>query len=90
MNQIHQYIIQKVGTEDVLSQLMEECAELAQATSKLRRCINGKNPTPVSRKQAAHNVMEEFADVAVCLQLLGISVQQGQVQKIMEDALDRI
>lgn len=89
MNANHQYIIQHVGTEEILCQLAEECMELAQAALKLRRCISGKNPTPVSSQQAAHNIVEEYADVVTCLNLISINVHQGQVQRIMEEKTAR-
>ena len=33
---------------EILAQLAEESSELAQAALKLRRAIDGKNPTPKS------------------------------------------
>lgn len=58
---------------EILAQLAEECAELAQAALKLRRAIEGINPTPVSIQQAGDRLVEEIADVIVCEnQLLGI------------------
>lgn len=58
---------------EILAQLAEECAELAQAALKLRRAIEGINPTPVSIQQAGERLVEEIADVIVCEnQLLGI------------------
>lgn len=58
---------------EILAQLAEECAELAQAALKLRRAIEGINPTPVSIQQAGDRLVEEIADVIVCEnQLLGV------------------
>lgn len=46
-------------------QLAEEASELAQAALKLRRALDGKNPTPKSVKECEENLLEELADVKV-------------------------
>lgn len=55
---------------EVLTQLAEEAAELAQAALKLRRAITGKNPTPMSKAEALDSLVEEIADVNACLACL--------------------
>lgn len=51
-----------------LTQLAEECAELAQAALKLRRALNpGGSPTPCDLTEANENMQEEVADVLVCI-----------------------
>ena len=52
---------------EILSQLAEEAAELAQAALKLRRAYTGINPTPVTRRAAYNALLEELADVYVCI-----------------------
>ena len=47
-----------------LVQLAEECAELAQASLKLVRSLDGDTPVPES--QAKAHLLEEIADVMVC------------------------
>lgn len=58
---------------EILCQLAEEASELAQAALKLRRCLDGCNPTPVHEVEAWSNLFEEIADVNVCLDQLDIS-----------------
>ena len=59
--------------EEILAQLAEEAAELSQAALKLRRAMDGTNPTPVSVQEAGNRLVEEIADVIVCEnQLLGL------------------
>lgn len=53
-----------------LIQLAEEAAELAQAAIKLTRALNGQ--TPVSEKAARDHLVEEIADVNVCVDALAI------------------
>lgn len=50
-----------------LEQLAEECSELAQAALKLARIRRGENPTPVVESAAADALLEEIADVLVCM-----------------------
>ena len=48
---------------EILAQLGEEASELAQAALKLRRALDGTNPTPKSVAECEANLMEEFADI---------------------------
>lgn len=65
----------KLTQEELLCQLAEECAELSQAALKLRRVYDGKNPTPVKMAEAYHNLLEEIADVTLCLEVLNTTPQ---------------
>lgn len=58
-------ITKHIPLEDLLIQLAEEAAELAQAASKYHRAIRGTNPTPVSQCDARLALIEEVADVNV-------------------------
>ena len=62
----------RIGEAAVLEQLAEECAELAQAALKMARIERGENPTPVTMKTAKENLLEEIADVIVCLNVLRV------------------
>ena len=57
---------------------MEECAELIQAVSKLRRIRNSDRDDSA----ATYNLVEEMADVLICLEqmqeIYGISDQELQ------------
>ena len=55
---------------EILAQLAEEAAELAQAALKLRRAIDKRNPTPVSEGRARANLYEEYGDVLNCMDQL--------------------
>ena len=84
-------IIQAKVTEDeLLCQMAEEAAELAQAALKLRRAITGKNPTPVSVEDARAALLEEIADVELCEWALRISSDhQAIINKIVGTKLRR-
>lgn len=60
----------KVGEAAVLEQLAEECTELAHAALKAARIIRRENPTPVTMQEAKENLLEEIADLNVCLAVL--------------------
>ena len=66
---------------ELLTQLAEEAAELAQAALKLRRALTGENPTPVTVTQAVHDLNEEIADVRLCA---------GQIVYINPEFLEEI
>lgn len=61
-----------LGEAEVLAQMAEEAAELAQAALKLRRAIDGKNPTPKSIEYCRKGLVEEYSDVVHCAIALGI------------------
>lgn len=64
---------------ELLAGLAEECTELAQAALKLRRVLDGSNPTPVSEADARAAFQEELDDVATCLVVLGSNWTIGGV-----------
>ena len=57
-----EYIAENLSDEDILCQIAEEAAELAQAALKLRRENTQTNPTPVSDEEAVDSIIEEYAD----------------------------
>ena len=57
-----EYIAANLSAEDILCQIAEEAAELAQAALKLRRAMTQTNPTPMSIEEAEKNLIEEYGD----------------------------
>lgn len=66
-----EYITSKVPAEQIFCQLAEECSELSQASLKMARSINGRNPTPTTMKECHAHLLEEIADVITILYILG-------------------
>ena len=64
-------IVEHIGVPALLEQLAEECCELAQASLKMARKLRDENPTPKSIEDIRDNLIEEIADVDVCLDRLG-------------------
>lgn len=61
-------ILQHYGVKDQQRQLVEECAELIQAVSKLHR-VSKPHMLQKERKQIAfHNYLEELADVEIMVE----------------------
>lgn len=58
------------GPDTQTTVCMEECAELIQAISKLKR-YNPEDPNnKVGRKELIENLTEEMADVLICIDML--------------------
>ena len=74
---------------ELLCQLAEEAAELAQAALKERRTLTNENPTPVSYAAARNNLIEEVADVFVCLSELLELHDWEEVANIREEKENR-
>ena len=64
---------------EILAQLAEEASEMAQAALKLRRALDGTNPTPKSVVECLENIQEEMADVFVCLTMFGKSAERDGI-----------
>ncbi len=60
----------KLSDPELLAQLAEEAAELAQAALKMRRVMDRSNPTPVTFQEAHNNLLEEICDVETCVAAL--------------------
>lgn len=58
--------------------LGEEAAELAHAALKLARRLRGDNPTPVLLPDARANVREEYTDVRLVAEVLGLEMDNAQ------------
>lgn len=70
-----------------LIQLSEECVECAQAALKLFRAINGD--TPVSQMEAKEHLIEEIADVSVCMTALHDVAPLSDVGEIITEKAQR-
>lgn len=66
------YLQENLSLEAKHEQLAEESCELAQAALKLIRAYGNGNPTPISYSDAFENLMEEVADVLLCLEILDL------------------
>ncbi len=65
---------------EIMTQLAEEASELAQAALKYRRTLSNANPTPVTRHEAEILLLEEIADVKLCLHVAGFEAVRHKIQ----------
>ena len=65
---------------EVMTQLAEEASELAQAALKYRRTLSNSNPTPITRREAEEKLLEEIADVKLCLHVSGFEAVRHKIQ----------
>lgn len=75
MNEV-EYIKSRLEKTERLLGLTEEALELALAALKLRRVLDGRNPTPVTEEQATANLLEEYGDVLNTVEVLVTPTQQ--------------
>lgn len=78
-----------IPQDELLAQLVEECAELSQAALKLRRALTGINPTPVTADEARWNLVEEVADVYNVLGLLLDAADNAEIYSIIRRKKER-
>ena len=84
-------VVDYLDSSEVLAQLAEECSEAAQAALKMRRALDGVNPTPVTPEEAMSNLIEELADVAHCaLVLFGQERDGDDEENIANEVCDTI
>ena len=82
-----EYIAENLSEEDILCQLAEEAAELAQAALKLRRAITQTNPTPVTVEKAVVNLVEEYGDTVVAM--TAYYMKHGAIDEKVADILEQ-
>lgn len=68
----NQQIRDIIGRPAAVEQFAEECVELAHALLKYARALRGQNPTPVTMEEAWGNCKNEFSDVLVCADVVGL------------------
>lgn len=65
---------------EIMTQLAEEAAELSQAALKYRRTLSNSNPTPITRHEAEKILLDEIADVKLCLHVSGFEAVRHKIQ----------
>lgn len=63
-------ILNLVGEPALYEQLAEECCELAHASLKMARKLRAENPTPVEKEEITENIIEEYNDVVLCVDII--------------------
>jgi NTP pyrophosphatase (non-canonical NTP hydrolase) len=71
------YIKSRLGEKELLGQLIEESAELIQASRKLCRFLEGVSLPNSSVIECQENFVEEIADVLLTMELLDIDMEKA-------------
>lgn len=79
-----------IGTAALFEQLAEECTELAKASLKVARKLRGENPTPISMEDAVENVNEEFSDILLVADVIGLFGEDERIEKKRLRWIERI
>ncbi len=88
-------ITNKLGLENILCQLSEECSELSQSCLKYRRVMKGL--TPKTKDEVRDNLFEEIADVLINIEQikylfdneLGNGTFEENIEKVASYKTDR-
>lgn len=85
-------MIEKIGAPAMCEQAAEECTELAHAALKLARAERGENPTPMKLEDCYAAVIEEWADVIICMGELADRDwnNSDEFDRIYEEKLERM
>lgn len=83
MNEV-KYIKSRLTETERLLGLTEEALELALSALKLRRVMDGTNPTPVTLEQATANLLEEFGDVLNTVEVLVTPTQNELAMQLRQ------
>ena len=81
--------IREIPLIDRLNQLNEECGELIQASAKLIRTMKETGYTPVTKIEAKEHLIEEIADVSVCMTALQDIAPLARVGEIIAQKAQR-
>lgn len=76
-------IAEKLGKEEILCQLSEECSELVQACLKYRRATKGL--TPKTEEETFNNLVEEIADVSINIRQILYLFSDMEIHKKVND-----
>lgn len=92
MNTELETIRENLTVDLVLDQLMEEAAEVIQAANKVKRAMNEKNPTSVTKEKALKMLEEELTDVLVCAEVLKQfeAIEYGEITEKVKRWADRL
>ena len=74
--------IRDLSVDERTVQLIEECGECIQAAAKLIRAMHGWS-TPIKPIEAREHLIEEIADVSVCMTALGDMAPLSDVGEII-------
>lgn len=80
-----------LGIQTLLFQTQEECGELIKAIGKYNRANGIGQKTEVDKDEAFKNVLEELADVSICVeQLIYLSNHEAYINHCKNKAFEKV
>ena len=80
-------IADKLGKEEILCQLSEECAELIQSCLKYRRTTKGL--TPKSEEEVRENLFEKLSDVLMNIEQIKYLFDKELSDTAVENVIEK-
>lgn len=91
MKEISKRNAKKLGLDVMLLQTQEECAELTKAISKYNRTRGIGQITEMSQGDAYQNMLEEIADVNICVeQLIYLLGVKEEINDLKDKAFEKV
>lgn len=84
------YILDTLPPAALYEQLAEECCELAHACQKAARLLRGDNPTPLSSDEIDDMIEEEYTDVVLVCEMIGLNINRDMYYKKIDRWADRL
>lgn len=84
------YVSANINRAALYEQLAEESTEVAKAALKLARIIRNENPAGTTFDEALDNVIEEWADVSLVADVIGLVTNADIYEKKLDRWVDRI
>ena len=79
--------VEKWGEEAQYNQMTEECAELIVAINKYKRFCDGERHQ--TEEEVMFNLLEEIADVKICVQQLEYILGADKVEKVYNQKMQK-
>lgn len=84
------HILDTISDAAFYEQLAEECVELAHACLKKARKIREENPTPLSSEDIDDMIEEEYTDVILVSEMIGLSINRDTYYKKIDRWAERL
>ena len=79
--------VEKWGVQSQYDQMTEECAELIVAINKYKRFLCGEKKQ--TEEEVMFNLLEEIADVKICVQQLEYILGADKVEKVYNQKMQK-
>lgn len=85
--EVYERYLSQMSLSEILSSVEEECSELIQACSKLRRATGDGIPTVINQQDAVDSILEELSDVHLMVGKMIGRLNEEHLLELSDDAL---